>query len=345
MCLLAIWATATVVNDATVAGQAGPQAETLAFSQLDINMDGQTAPNSDWGSVDLNFLGASGILYFNLVVRSPSDNQDAWEIQNVPVLSREGAGVFQTISFNFDLGVPSGTDITALLYGYALTSNILTQSPAVLFTQSVQGAPYEIDSGFQHQRMRIAAAAPLVGGEIAAGETGASLDFPNQDCGKKECTPAAVSNSLLFLNDTSSLGIDPAELTIAKMKVATQWQPDGTDQNRWFKFKANYIAAKGFRITTKTINPTSPADVEAAVRDKCDVELVTNTHTAAVVGIAAQANGNYAIEVAHDTVQNKPGGTKVEGVEFNPKSTKVTGGAWLDNTKVKHFVAECAGRT
>lgn len=61
--------------------------------------------------------------------------------------------------------------------------------------------------------------------------------------------------------------------------------------------------------------------------------------------MAEQANGNYAIEVAHDTVQGKPGGTKVESVEFNAKSTKVVGGAWLNNTKVKHFVMECAGRT
>src|SRR5262249_37019989 len=168
----------------------------------------------------------------------------------------------------------------------------------------VTPAAYTIDSGFEHGHIRIAKADSLVGGAVAAGETGATNDtFPNQDCGEKECTPAAVSNSLMFLNDKFSLGIDAAELTIAKMKAATGWQPGGTNQDTWFKTKKAYVASKKWRITTSVINPTSLADVVTAVKNRCDVELVTSGHTAAVVGIVQQANGNYPIEGAHDPDQ------------------------------------------
>jgi hypothetical protein len=337
---IAAWLATGAIGDIRALTQTITQAETLTFSQLDVTLDGNTAKHSDWGAVDLNFSGANGILYFNLAVRNPKGSKDRWEVQNVPVLSREGAGVFQTLTFNFDIGVDSGTHAPVVYYGYALTPQVLTAMPDVVLAATATESPYEIDSGFQGERMKIAKAEPLVGGAVAG--PAFSHDFPNQDCGKNECTPAAVSNSLMFLNDKNSLGIAASELTIAKMKTATNWQPGGTDQNGWFKSKAQYMMNKGFPITTKTINPTSPADVAAAVRDGCDVELSTNTHTAAVVGIVEQANGHYAIEVAHDTVQGKPGGTKVESVDFNPKSTKLAGGAWLDNTKVKHFVVECA---
>ena len=73
-------------------------AQTLEFYQLDFDIEGVITLNSDWGVVDLSYIGSSEILYFNLTVNG------SWQIQNIPVLSSEGVGYPQTQSFWFDLG-------------------------------------------------------------------------------------------------------------------------------------------------------------------------------------------------------------------------------------------------
>ena len=63
----------------------------VTFAQLDVEFDGDRHQKSAWGAVDLRFLGASGVLYFNLAVVSGNSATPVWRIQNIPILSREGA--------------------------------------------------------------------------------------------------------------------------------------------------------------------------------------------------------------------------------------------------------------
>ena len=87
----------------------------LQFHQLDIDFDEHRIRCSTWGSVRLRFIGRDEILYFNLSVGGQ------WAVQNIPVLSREGAGKKQETWFSFPLGNREGERVRRVEYGYALT--------------------------------------------------------------------------------------------------------------------------------------------------------------------------------------------------------------------------------
>ena len=193
-------------------------ADEVNFSQTDFYLDGVPTLNSDWGSVNFTFTGQDPIMYFNLAANG------SWQVQNIPVLSIEGEGVNQSISFAFDLGVPSGTTVTSLNYGYTFTNTTLGSMPAETGTAAVFDQEVVIDSGVAGEAIPpVQPANPLVGGAVVGGVKHAHANFPNQDCGKAECVPAAVSNSLKFLNKKHNMGLNDNDLSIAKMKNATNW--------------------------------------------------------------------------------------------------------------------------
>ena len=70
----------------------------LQFYQMDFNFDGTVYGNTDWGAVDLLFVGQEPIIYFNLAVNGE------WQVQNIPVLSVQGVDVDKTMTYYFDLG-------------------------------------------------------------------------------------------------------------------------------------------------------------------------------------------------------------------------------------------------
>ena len=61
----------------------------LRFYQMDFNLEDNIYENTDWGSVDLFFVGQEPIMYFNLAVNGE------WQIQNIPVLSSQGVDVIR----------------------------------------------------------------------------------------------------------------------------------------------------------------------------------------------------------------------------------------------------------
>ncbi|MFH4263675.1 hypothetical protein WAJ43_22790, partial [Acinetobacter baumannii] len=66
---------------------------------------------------------------------------------------------------------------------------------------------------------------PLMGGAVSGGKC--TLEkFPNQECGKFECVPAAVSNSLSWLNQSRALGIPAEKISIEKMKEVLGFIPN-----------------------------------------------------------------------------------------------------------------------
>jgi len=90
----------------------------LQFYQMDFNFDGIMYENTDWGSVDVVYVGQEPIMYFNLAV-----NGD-WQIQNIPVLSNQGVDVDQTMTYYFDLGNDVGTEVFDIFYDYDFTIDI-----------------------------------------------------------------------------------------------------------------------------------------------------------------------------------------------------------------------------
>jgi hypothetical protein len=309
-------------------------APSLIFSQLDFYLDGTSYVNSDWGSVDLTFTGQDPIMYFNLAVNG------SWQVQNIPVLSIEGNGVVQTMSYSFSLGSSPGTNVTSLNYDYGFTSSVLAIMPGGSTTASVGDEQVVMASGISSATPpSLPTAGPLVGGQAAANEKHSHQNFPNQEVGVNECVPGAVSNSLQFLNDKHNMGLDPEDITITKMKEATKWGTKGCSVDFW-KYKDAYMKANDMGITTRIFTDFSL--LAAEIDDGQDVELVGGWHAAAVVGITDLGNGKYDIDIAHDREQGTAGGTKTETITYDPTTGKFSGSpGFFDGSIFRYAVVEC----
>src|SRR5688572_5710490 len=70
-----------------------------SISQMSFPLDGLGAPYafSEWGDVDVTYTPTSTMQYFNLNVNG------MWVCRNLPVVTREGVGIAQSDSFQFDL--------------------------------------------------------------------------------------------------------------------------------------------------------------------------------------------------------------------------------------------------
>jgi hypothetical protein len=303
-----------------------PSGPTLALFQVDATLDGSTIVNSDWGSADLTFVGSSSVQYFNLSLNG------FWAVQNMPVLSNEGSGVIQTQTFNFALGVPSGTAVSSMSYGLTLSTTLLSSPPPATGTASVSDRTVVIATGEAGESLFQTPARPAIGSAVApsganplkvlqdqvvARKPAPAFNYgvPNQEVGVNECVPGAISNSLKFLQ-MQGLKLPDAMISIDAMKMATGWTPDGapTAPTPWWDLKNMYMQKNGLPVTTTT--SMSFADALAALGKHCDVELRVPGHAAVVTGIVPLANGDYGIIVQHDTDQGAAGGTKSEVVIY-----------------------------
>ena len=343
--------TLSLIFSAIGCGTVEPAEIEIDFYQMDFNLDGATYKDTDWGSVDFTFTGEEPIMYFNLAVNG------GWQVQNVPVLSIEGVGVRQSISFAFDLGVPSGTDVTSLNYGCTFTDTTIDSMPDETEAADVFDWEVVVSSGAAGEEIpALEPAKPLVGGAVVNVTICPHANFPNQECGLNECVPAAVSNSLKFLNKKHKLELNDNDLSIAKMKEATKWEPDGcwidsddsrpenTSKNAWWQDKKAYMESNNISVTTRKITDVSKlaAEIDAGQ----DIELQGDWHTAAVVGITALWGGWYGIDVAHDTKQGQNGGTKTETIFYDPSTKKFTGSpGFFDGSSFRYAVVECPAKT
>ena len=302
----------------------------LEFSQLDFDLDGSTTFDSDWGMVDLTYTGSDDILYLNLAVNS------TWQIQNIPVLSHAGSGIEQSISYLFDLDIFPGIDVSSVDYDYQLTDYTLAGMPTgTVSTASVSNKNYTLYSGAKDTGLAVDSAASLVGDAAATPEKHAHSSFPNQQAGSNECAPTAISNSLQFLKEKHGLDIPDSELTIDKMKDATNWDSDGCwishndsrpegEENAFWEDKDEYMKEHDLGIITKKVTKVSELVLQIDMGH--DVELELNGHTVALVGITPLADGTYSLDIAHDTDQdNDSAGTVIQTITYDPTTDKISG--------------------
>ena len=321
------------------------EAEALVFSQLDFNLDGTIYTDTEWGAVDFAFTGREPMMYFNLAVNG------TWQVQNVPVLSIEGAGLEQTMTYCFDLGTERGTDVDVLTYDYAFTLEVLDTMPGGVFTAAVVDGYVAMWPGIIEAPPILPLAELIAGGTATSTTKYAHKNFPNQDCGEKECCPAAVSNSLQFLSKKCNLGVQDDKLSISEMKKATKWGENGCridhddnrpagERNAWWEDKKKYMEDNNYLVTTRKITDLSKLAEE--IEDGQDVELQGDWHTAAIVGITDLGGGKFSIDVAHDTKQGQAGGTKTETITYDPNTKKFTGSpGFFDGSSFRYAVVEC----
>ncbi len=81
-----------------------------------------------------------------------------------------------------------------------------------------------------------------------------------------------------------------------------------------------------------------------AIDDGCDIEMASDGHMAAIVGVTKLDNGKWSIDIAHDTAQGDDKAkhnTVTETVTFSPGDKKIKGGTFVDGQTVLAFVVEC----
>jgi len=309
----------------------------LSFAQIDFILDGVETLNSSWGSVTLTSKAVGCVLYFNLAING------VWRIRNIPIPCLRHAGEPQKLTLFFDLGVPVGVNVTNLNYAYLLTTDVLDAIPSDHLAASVDDRTVVMCGGVAGQTVTYSPpASVLEGATVVDSATLFALpSFPNQECLCSECVPAAVSNSLTWLNSKYNLNLAPWQVSIAEMKKATGWQLGGAPAD-WPPLKDAYMRANGYPITTRKI--TSFDEAIAQLRAGQDVEIDSKIHSAALVSISKLADGRYALVVAHDTMQGQSGGAIQQPITYDPKKPKgqrFTGGKWFEGYEFDFFTVEC----
>ena len=309
------------------------------FSRLYFDMASlNPSPNSNWGEVDLSFTGTSDYQYFNLEI------DGVWQIQNAPILSIEGPGNTQSLSFNFNIGDATASAPDSIDYRAFLTEEVLSDSDlsgdttnAELTSQNVTVGGDDTDAG----GLGLTPILPLLGPWIGL----LPVDFAfnpgmvNQDVGVNECTPGAFSNSLKWLDDKyDSITIPDEKKSVEGLKTPLEWDADGTPHDAW---EGKKEALKDY-VTTSYFLPEKIEDVIKEMKDGEDIELDGKGHYAVVTGIIEHLNGNYTLFVTHDTDQKNIGGTKTQAVMFdainNKFLTSVPG--FYANVGIDGFVSE-----
>jgi hypothetical protein len=320
--------------DVGPAGDPVSLATTVTLNQLDVSLDDVDHNNSSWGEAIVDFDGAGGLLYFNLAV------DGGWRIQNLPVLSREGL-VAQSAGFRFDLGVAEGTDVTQAQVGWDLTATPLATAPTPPGATSIGSRVYAINTGTAGKTILYAPPAPNLVGGAGDGPKAGHQNFPNQQAGVNECVPAALSNSLMWMNDKYGLGLAAADISIASLKGTVGWGPGGAGQQWWSKKRSKFKD----KIETTTIPRFSIDKVAEGVANGCDIELRANNHVVSVTGIQKLADGKYSMDLTNDTDQtDNTKGTGKEGTEtvtWDPKKKQFSGAPWIEGHSADLIVMEC----
>lgn len=165
-----------------------PQVEAIRFQQLDLRLAGGelNVKSSDWGRLLLTFRGSSAIMYLNLTVNR------SWVIRNIPVLSVNGAGVSQTMTYSFPLGNSPGQRVDAVTFGLDLTAEPREAPPAETGKAPVTEDQIDVVCTRADTPIAAAPAIPLVGGPLAEGGTkhvSTAPGFPIKRPGQRSVVP------------------------------------------------------------------------------------------------------------------------------------------------------------
>jgi hypothetical protein len=336
---------------------ASTEGASLEFYQMNFNLAGNSIEDSDWGAVDLTYQGTNEIMYFNMAVAG------AWQVQNVRVLSKEGVGVEQMMRYYFSLGVSRGTDVSTTNYAYLLTQDVITSMPGGSVTASVGTDLFSQGPGFiGGGSYDIAAAAPLVGGEVKDGKKHSVAGMPNQEANKNGCAPTAFSNSLKFLNKENKLNLDDSKIGVPKLEEIVGYDPAHPDNplpSDWYERKKKYAEKLG--ITTRTIMAADINKLVGEIDAKQDIELVyewdteelvdpadpskgtkwvRHSHMLVMDGITPLKNGKYSIDTKDDGRQGEKGGLRDTTWTYDPGTGQMTDSIYRTR-ELMYAVVEC----
>lgn len=334
----------------------------VVIQQIDYTLDDHVVKDSAYGSAKVNYFGTPDVQYFNLNV------DGVWVIRNIPLYPFMGEGVYHSVYMTFDLGVPDGTDVGVVNMGWIISTIEIPGIPPAMGPTFVYPRetflfsgiyPYAYDWPFLPDGMGLYTPGP---------SNWVNFPGPNQDCNRNECVPAAVSNSLQWLQSTQGEPPPNKGTDIATMRGATGCGNNGAPFG-WTGLKDEYMNVNHYNIDTNRIpeppwsqNETSEAECDAAMAQLAagnDVEIQGGHHLAMVVGMTKGVDQygfpKYTITVVHDTAQGQSGGTVAETITYCPPvpnpspppdmfQSETDGGSpgFFDNDTITGWVSESA---
>jgi len=300
--------------------------------QVSMELDGVQLPFTDWGEVSLRLPRSDEVRYVNV---SYNDN---WVIQNIPILSGLSSGVADLVSLNFPLGT-YGTPVFTANTGFTVTTQPAAGPPPSTTATAVGTARHVMSSGQEDQPLTYTPAQPLVGGHVLR-TAQAKPGFPNREQRKNECAPAAIVNSLEYLDTVFGLQLPEDAIRVQDLKAAMHWTPaigapvgDDVRNPDWVQGKIDYMRERNLPIVTEVT--TNAALALAAVRSMYDVEIVMWGHAACVVGITELGGGRFTVTLSDDVNQSDgigggDGGTiqRTVTLDTNTGRLEVEGTPW-----------------
>jgi uncharacterized repeat protein (TIGR01451 family) len=323
-----------------------PVLPVLHMFQENLFLDRNFIPYSDWGRVDMTLPSRPGaVQYANLAIeattrQSATLSASDWVIVNLPVLTTEAEGSTELVSVNFPWNV-YGNPIPSAKYGFSLTPQPRDSAPPT--TNEIAVFPFDkIERPGTTNTVLSYFPAPRLTGSTVRSNSVTNPGFPNVEQGWNECAPAAILNSVTYLNRQFNLGIAAAELTMDKMKTATGWTIEGSpggdfgEPAGWPDLKADYMRTHNLPI--QTLETDDPKLAMEALSQGWDVEIRMRGHAAAVVAISDLLSGSFAITISHDIAQAKAGGTVRQVTTLNTASGELSGSSW--SSEFIEFVIE-----
>lgn len=308
------------------------QGQAAVIDQLDWYGLASSTVDSSWGRLTLDYLGSSDVQYLNLNLNGN------WVVENLSLGSLMGSGVMQTGSSMFDLGVPHGTDVTAVDYLFSVTSAPLASMPVgTLLTAAVNDLAYQIggEDGVDLGSPGSVPTIPLGATPISNSHKLPHMDkFVNQPQGNNECAPGAISNSLKYLEATGKINFSE---TIDQVKTWVDWDADGTPADWYLKKKARL---EGMGMSVRFIEELTPSNLDELIRqleDGQDIEIDLEGHVAVLVGLRRNADGTLDLDIADDN--------QTDGLSDPIRTVRLMrdllGQKYLDGMLLERFVIEC----
>jgi len=327
----------------------------IEFKQLDLILDATVHRNSNWGKVELTHHGYDGILYFNLMINNN------WVIKNRAVLNHVKNGDDQLLHFTIDLGSNPGERIENIEYSASLKPEISAEKPKLTFTSEVGRGRISMMGGLDdfsgHQISSVPIKSPDPPGVQGSGKTEKNCshkDFPNQQCGDKECTPTTISNSLQFLKKKNfHLKLSEEQTSIDQMKTATSWSSSnfGVPVQTWWVGKKKFMDRNEFRIITRRfynfdsvmaeLQKGNAVELSVWNKDKTTGKTFYG-HTVSVTGISKSEDA-YEIDYVHDCEQDdrKSGTEGIWTTTYQAKQRIFVGGdPMMNGSKYYYFIVE-----
>jgi hypothetical protein len=308
--------------------------QSLTIGQLNWFGLSSSTQNSAWGQVVVDFTGFSDVRYFNLNV------DGVWVVQNMGIQSSYGAGINQQIATMFDLGVADGIDLSSIDYASSFTVDPLQNSPiGALQHGTVSDIDYQIgavggvDLGTPGDPPK-----PKPKGDhgkpVMEGHLPMIDKFDNQVQGPYECVPAAISNSLKYLQSTGKLRLN-LDTDIKSLKKVVKWGSDGTGEG-WEALKRDkYAGVLSTQITHGYNRQDHLPKIIKALKEGKDVEISMNGHVAVVAGARVYADGTVEFDLFDDNQKdNKKDPLRTVVVAPDKRS--------IDGKKILGFVVESA---